>query len=262
MPLTLQPGTTYYWRIVSKTMADRTAPSPAWSFTTTGTAPGATVLSLWPVRDTPPTGPAALWARIRNAGSSSLPAAAKVWFYVTGPNWSGSPWVGASDVGGLASGADVWRSFGWTVPQSASPGTYTYWARVYIDSTPISGWSVAQTFTVTPPPRTTVTGVYPVGTISRGGTAVFWARLRNDGTHRPPAGSTVWFWVTGPNWGGSHWIAGTSIESLAPGEERWFSVMWTVPKKATPGTYTYWAQAWWPNGPLSTWSAGQDFGVK
>jgi hypothetical protein len=33
---TLQPGTTYYWRIVGKTMANRTASSPVWSFTTTG----------------------------------------------------------------------------------------------------------------------------------------------------------------------------------------------------------------------------------
>ena len=32
----LQPGTTYYWRIVGKTMANRTAASPVWSFTTTG----------------------------------------------------------------------------------------------------------------------------------------------------------------------------------------------------------------------------------
>jgi hypothetical protein len=35
----LQPGTTYYWKIVSKTMADMTATSPIWSFTTGGSAP-------------------------------------------------------------------------------------------------------------------------------------------------------------------------------------------------------------------------------
>ena len=34
----LQPGTTYYWRIVGKTMANRTASSPTWVFTTAGTA--------------------------------------------------------------------------------------------------------------------------------------------------------------------------------------------------------------------------------
>jgi len=39
---TLQPGTTYYWKIVSKTMAYVTAAGPVWSFTTAGTAPGNT----------------------------------------------------------------------------------------------------------------------------------------------------------------------------------------------------------------------------
>ncbi len=36
---TLQPGTTYYWQIVSKTMANISATGPVWSFTTAGTAP-------------------------------------------------------------------------------------------------------------------------------------------------------------------------------------------------------------------------------
>jgi phosphatidylserine/phosphatidylglycerophosphate/cardiolipin synthase-like enzyme len=33
---TLQPGTTYFWRVVSKTMANQTANGPTWSFTTQG----------------------------------------------------------------------------------------------------------------------------------------------------------------------------------------------------------------------------------
>jgi phosphatidylserine/phosphatidylglycerophosphate/cardiolipin synthase-like enzyme len=36
IPTALAPGTTYYWRIVSKTMADQTATSPVWTFTTSG----------------------------------------------------------------------------------------------------------------------------------------------------------------------------------------------------------------------------------
>jgi hypothetical protein len=36
----LQPGTTYYWRIVGKTWAQLTNSGPVWSFTTSGTAPG------------------------------------------------------------------------------------------------------------------------------------------------------------------------------------------------------------------------------
>jgi len=35
----LQNGVTYYWRIVSKTMANQTAGGPAWRFTASGTAP-------------------------------------------------------------------------------------------------------------------------------------------------------------------------------------------------------------------------------
>ena len=37
IPTTLQTGTTYFWRIVSKTMANQTANGPTWSFTTQGT---------------------------------------------------------------------------------------------------------------------------------------------------------------------------------------------------------------------------------
>ncbi len=50
----LTAGTTYYWRIVSKTAALLTASGPIWSFTTEGTAPpppppppGATTIVLW-----------------------------------------------------------------------------------------------------------------------------------------------------------------------------------------------------------------------
>lgn len=39
---TLQPGTTYFWRIVGKTMANKTATGPVWSFTTAGAAPSPT----------------------------------------------------------------------------------------------------------------------------------------------------------------------------------------------------------------------------
>jgi regulation of enolase protein 1 (concanavalin A-like superfamily) len=51
---TLQPGTTYYWRIVSKTMAGVQSKGPVWSFTTKGTPPpppppppGATTQVIW-----------------------------------------------------------------------------------------------------------------------------------------------------------------------------------------------------------------------
>jgi phosphatidylserine/phosphatidylglycerophosphate/cardiolipin synthase-like enzyme len=45
----LQPGTTYYWQIVSKTMANQTRTGSIWSFTTAGTPPhiGSTLPSPW-----------------------------------------------------------------------------------------------------------------------------------------------------------------------------------------------------------------------
>lgn len=39
VPTALQPGTTYYWRIVSKTMANKTATSPVFTFSTEGSTP-------------------------------------------------------------------------------------------------------------------------------------------------------------------------------------------------------------------------------
>src|SRR5262249_20676241 len=37
--ITLSPGTTYYWRVVGKTMANITATGPTWSFVTAGSVP-------------------------------------------------------------------------------------------------------------------------------------------------------------------------------------------------------------------------------
>ena len=40
VPITLEPGTTYFWKIVGKTMANVTATGPVWSFVTAGTGSG------------------------------------------------------------------------------------------------------------------------------------------------------------------------------------------------------------------------------
>jgi phosphatidylserine/phosphatidylglycerophosphate/cardiolipin synthase-like enzyme len=63
----MQPGTTYYWRIVSKTNAGKTATGPVWSFTTKGTPPpppppppGATTQVIW-ATDVQPTSVVGLW---------------------------------------------------------------------------------------------------------------------------------------------------------------------------------------------------------
>jgi HKD family nuclease len=82
----LTPGTTHYWRIVSKTAAYVTAEGPVWSFTTSGTTlsgPGATTVVVWPsasaaglngnwthVNDSTAAGGSALWNA--NHGDSKI----------------------------------------------------------------------------------------------------------------------------------------------------------------------------------------------
>jgi phosphatidylserine/phosphatidylglycerophosphate/cardiolipin synthase-like enzyme len=94
---TLAAGTTYYWKIVSKTMANLTAAGPIWSFTTTGTPPpppppsnGATTIVLWasntlssdihgawsPLTDSTASGGSALWNPDRGASKISPALAA------------------------------------------------------------------------------------------------------------------------------------------------------------------------------------------
>ena len=76
----LAPGTTYYWKVVSKTMANlsATANSPSvWSFTTAGTAPGsgATVTSI-----TPTSGPSSGGTPVTITGTNFVSGSAVVSF--------------------------------------------------------------------------------------------------------------------------------------------------------------------------------------
>ena len=82
----LQPGTTYYWKIVSKTAANLSRTGPIWSFTTTGTAAPASAgtVVLW-TSSTPAAGIHSNWSLITDstaAGGKALQntdhAAAKI----------------------------------------------------------------------------------------------------------------------------------------------------------------------------------------
>jgi phosphatidylserine/phosphatidylglycerophosphate/cardiolipin synthase-like enzyme len=68
---TLQPGTTYYWKIVSKTAASLSRTGPIWSFRTTGTTPppsaGTVVLSA---SSTPAAGIHGNWSLITDSTAS------------------------------------------------------------------------------------------------------------------------------------------------------------------------------------------------
>jgi hypothetical protein len=259
----LRPGAGRFW-----VLGYNDAGSGPWSaglhFEVAVTPPvAATVLALYPVPATPAGGTARLWAHVRSTGTAPLPAGSRAWFYVDGPGWTGDHWVGFVDVGGLASGASIWKSYDWSIPAGAVPGTYTYRVRVYSGAA-ISDFSAAETFTVRPNTLSAIVeSVYPVngGSVARNTGAILWAKLRNNGGTTLPAGSRVWFYVDGPGWTGGHWVGSTLVNGLAPGAVVWYSYTWTVPAAAPLGTYTYWAQVW--SGPaISDFSAAQTFTVR
>jgi phosphatidylserine/phosphatidylglycerophosphate/cardiolipin synthase-like enzyme len=73
---TLAAGTTYYWKIVSKTAADLTKTGAIWSFTTSGSTPpppppppGATTIVLWASK-TPAANVHGTWAMLADATAS------------------------------------------------------------------------------------------------------------------------------------------------------------------------------------------------
>lgn len=258
--VTLASGTGQWWAL-----AYNSAGTGPWSgtkiFTVSMPVPAAAVGSLYPVSGASPGGTATLWAQVQNTGGGELPAGARVWFFVNGPGWAGDHWVGSADAAGIAAGATVWRSFTWTLPAGASPGTYTYWAQVWTSNVAISAWSSPETFGVAvSPPVADVLEVYPVngGAVAKGSGAVLWALVSNSGRTTLPAGTKVWFFVSGPGWSGDHWIGATLTEGLQAGAQQWFSLTWATPTTAQTGTYTYWAQVW-SGTAISGWSPGKTF---
>ena len=112
----------------------------------------ALVESLFSVSGANVGGNARLWARVRNNGCSALPADAKVQYWVHGPFWAGSHYVGTTSVAGLAPGAAQWKLLNWSIASSRPAGDYSYWARVIRGtSTGLSPWRGPQDFLVTGP---------------------------------------------------------------------------------------------------------------
>ena len=146
IPASAATGTYTYWSRVYQ----GATPLSEWSVSQTFAVSTAKVTSLWPVSNAKPGATSTLWADVKNISSVALPSDAKVWYWVSGPNWT-NYWVGSAPVGGLGVNAIKWYSYNWAIPASATPGTYTYWARVYQGSIPLSGYSSAQSFSVTVP---------------------------------------------------------------------------------------------------------------
>jgi phosphatidylserine/phosphatidylglycerophosphate/cardiolipin synthase-like enzyme/regulation of enolase protein 1 (concanavalin A-like superfamily) len=133
---TLQAGTTYYWRIVSKTMALRTANGPLWSFTTAGTPP--------------PPPPAPAGATTINIWAADVPAASLVglWQFTTDPTAAGGQALLNPDKGKakisppLASPANYFEA---TFPAMAGV-PYHLWIRMRASSNSLSNYAVSAQF--------------------------------------------------------------------------------------------------------------------
>jgi hypothetical protein len=172
----LQPGTRYYWKIVSKTMAHVTAAGPIWSFTTAGTAPSnlpPSVSITSPASGATFTAPANI--TISASASDSDGTVAKVDFYA----------------GNTLVGSDTTSPF--SVTWSSVPaGTYSLTA-VATDNAGASTTSAAVSITVgggSPPPGTLPTG-WSAGDI--GATGATGTSSYSNGTFTVTgAGADVW----------------------------------------------------------------------
>ena len=134
-PPTLQSGTKYYWRIVSKTMANMTASGPIWSFTTAGTpGPAPTVSSISP-----------------NSGSTSGGTAVTI----TGTNFLAGATVSIG--GAAATGVNVTSS---TTINAVTPAHAAGTVSVTVTNTDGQSGTLANSFTYTtaPPPPPPGTG--------------------------------------------------------------------------------------------------------
>ena len=176
------------------------------------------VTSLWPPADVAVGQTATLRALVVNDGPYSLPASAQVWFFADGPGMtSGEGWVGLASLSGLASGTGAWYAFDLAIPATAPTGTWSYSARVWDSAAPdnLSDWSSSQNFAVLSVDGSVLGGL-PVPVTSAGTVAQLWAQVQNTGAAAFPAGTEVWFSVSGPD-GFSEYVGSSSVSGLAPG---------------------------------------------
>jgi hypothetical protein len=222
------------------------------------------VLSLYGVSNAQCGNTSSLWSQVKNTGTITLPFSARVWYWVTGPSWSGSHWVGSASIAGLAVNTTKWYSYAWTIPSSATAGSYVYWAQAWITGKAISAWKGPQTFKVACGGSTVsarVSSLWAVYNARCGHTSNLWSQVKNTGSSVLPSSARVWYWVTGPSWSGSHWVGSASIAGLAVNTTKWYSYAWTIPSSATAGSYVYWAQAWITGKAISAWKGPQGFSV-
>ena len=223
-----------------------------------GGSASATVLQLWGVSGATVGGTSALWAQIKNTGSSALPSNAVIWFWVSGLS---NNWVGYASVAGLSPGVSNWYSYNWSIPGNITAGNYTYYSQVFAGSTAISDWSSGQSFTIGGgggSPSAKVLQLYPVSGATVGSAAALWAQVQNTGSSALPSNAVVWFWVDGLSNG---WVGSASVSGLSAGGSNWYSYNWTIPSSVSPGNHNYYAKVFVDTTAISDWSSGQAFTI-
>ena len=169
----LTAGTTYYWRIVSKTMADRTATSQVFSFTTAGSAP-----------PPPPSVLPAPWSS-RDVGAVGLPGSASfsnntftvkasgddIWGSADGLHYVSQPMNGDFDIVARVASLEyvhAWTKAGVMIRQSEAAGA----AQAMMLVSPAKGLAFQ---------RRTADGGLTTSTAGGSGTAPVWVKLERRG---------------------------------------------------------------------------------
>jgi hypothetical protein len=184
IPATLEPGTRYYWKIVSKTMADMTAASPVWSFTTDGSATAPEPLPApWTSTDI---GATALAGSVTVSGDTYTLRASgdDIWGTADGLHYVAQPVSGDVDI--IARVASVENVHAWTkagvmIRGSLSAGS----AHGMMLVSPGKGLAFQ---------RRTANGGVSASTSGGSGTAPVWVKLERRGNvltaYRSPNGSS------------------------------------------------------------------------
>ncbi len=183
----------------------------------------------------------------------------RVWFYVDGPDWQQSHWIGPAAYSDYS--VDGIYTVQWTIPPQASEGTYTYFAQVQdSDGNARSADSNEYTFRVLKETMSAhVNNIWPIDDIKAGDTVALWAQVQNTGDKALDLNCKVKFIVSGTideestdYYAGERdcvtddWTGTTDV--LRKGETRWYKIDWIPP---AAGRYTYWATVEYDNREIS-----------
>jgi hypothetical protein len=206
----------------------------------------AEVISLWSVDNAIAGNSTTLWARIKNVGSSNFSNDVEAWFWIDGPCWEGNHWVGSESLEGLVPNQTAWYTYRWDIPGDFIAGTYTYWVRVFENNNvAVSEWSQKQSFHISASLGVEVLSLFEVEEAVSGQTASLWSEIKNVGFDSLPSNTLLWFWVTGPNWSGAHFVGNVLITGLKTNEVKWYKYDWFIPIEKMGGDYTYWTRVFY-----------------